>query len=102
MSVKRKKKSKKTIIRNVIFNTITLISLYFIVISLIEIPKVFALIREYNKLEAQYNSAEEELQELTLQKTKLEDEEYVMVFARGKYLFSDKNEKVFHLPAKED
>jgi len=96
MAKKRSSKFKRKLIG--------LISLVIIIAAIISIAQnVIA----YEQLKTQKLLVEKEL-ELLLEenenlsdtKSKLEDENYVQTYARGEYMFSKEDEKVFYLPSK--
>ena len=52
-------------------------------------------------VEAELERLKEENATLTSTKEKLEDPEYIQTYARGEYMFSKGDEKVFYLPSED-
>ena len=63
-----------------------------------KIYKMFTLQQQANVVEAELQALREENASLTSTKEKLEDPDYVQTYARGEYMFSKGDEKVFYLP----
>ena len=93
-----KKKRKNNVIRKlvgVVFLSIAIIMFLNIgrqVLLMVELRQQKALVEE------ELNSLKQENEALTSTKTKLEDPNYVQTYARGEYMFSKNDEKVFYLP----
>lgn len=97
MSKKKKNKRQSTISK--------LISLVVIVIAIVILSGVLKKIYEMFSLEQQAKIVEAELESLRQEnaslistKEKLEDPEYIQTYARGEYMFSKADEKVFYIP----
>ncbi|MBO4919522.1 MAG: septum formation initiator family protein [Erysipelotrichaceae bacterium] len=98
MAAKRKKK-KHSIISKLI--SIVLILAAIVVLSnvLKKIYNMFVLQQQAKLVEAELERLKEENATLTSTKEKLEDPEYIQTYARGEYMFSKGDEKVFYLPS---
>lgn len=96
MSIKKKRKS----------STLSkLISLVLIVVAIVILTGVLKKIYNMFTLQQQAELVERELEALKMEnaslistKEKLEDPEYVQTYARGEYMFSKGDEKVFYIP----
>lgn len=96
MSTKKKR-------RNSTFSK--LISLLLIVVAIViltgvlnKIYKMFSLQQQAQLVEAQLENLKLENASLIATKEKLEDPEYAQTYARGEYMFSKGDEKVFYIP----
>ena len=100
MAAKRKKK-KHSIISKLI--SIVLILAAIVVLSnvLKKIYNMFVLQQQAKLVEAELERLREENATLTSTKEKLEDPEYIQTYARGEYMFSKGDEKVFYLPSED-
>ncbi|MBR2533267.1 MAG: septum formation initiator family protein [Erysipelotrichaceae bacterium] len=100
MAAKRKKK-KQGIISKLI--SIVLILAAIVVLSnvLKKIYNMFVLQQQAKLVEAELERLKEENATLTSTKEKLEDPEYIQTYARGEYMFSKGDEKVFYLPSED-
>ena len=78
----------------VIAGTFLLVSTISIVYQRISLDKQAEVVSQ------ELQRLEEEKEELSSIKTKLEDENYVVTYARGEYMFSKGEEKLFKLPSK--
>ena len=94
------KKKKNSTISKVI--SIVLVVLAILVFSnvLKKIYDMFSLQQQSKVVEAQLELLKEENASLTATKEKLEDPDYIQTYARGEYMFSKGDEKVFYLPAR--
>ena len=96
MATKKKKKSR-------VFSKILSIALIIVSIGLfsqilIKVYGVFTLQKQAELVEAELNALKDENASLNSTKEKLEDPEYIQTYARGEYMFSKGDEKVFYLP----
>ena len=67
-----------------------------------KVYEMFNLKKEAELVEQQLEAIKDENASLISTKEKLEDPDYVQTYARGEYMFSKGDEKVFYLPSKED
>ena len=72
-----------------------------LVISASTIYQRITLRKQAEIVSQELEKLEEEKEELSSIKAKLEDENYVVTYARGEYMFSKGDEKLFKLPSKE-
>ena len=82
-----------------------LVSIVLIVMTIFVLSKVLKKIYTMFSLQQQAKVVEQELEalrdenaSLVATKEKLEDPEYIQTYARGEYMFSKGDEKVFYLP----
>ena len=104
MSEKVVKKTKRRKINSKI--TGKLISIGLIVIAIVLLTNVFKQVRllytlkkQSELVESELTALEDENAALVSTKNKLEDPNYVTTYARGAYMFSRGDEKVFYLPS---
>ncbi|MBQ6126371.1 MAG: septum formation initiator family protein [Erysipelotrichaceae bacterium] len=99
--VAKRKKKKQGIISKLI--SIVLILAAIVVLSnvLKKIYNMFVLQQQAKLVEAELERLKEENATLTSTKEKLEDPEYIQTYARGEYMFSKGDEKVFYLPSED-
>ena len=94
-----RKKRKNDIVRKLI----GVVCLSIAIILFLNIGKQVLLMVELRQkkalVEEELNSLREENEALTSTKSKLEDPNYVQTYARGEYMFSKNDEKVFYLPS---
>lgn len=86
-----------------------LFAIVCISITIIAVLNVAKMLIQMVDLKNQKALVEEELailkdenETLNTTKSKLEDPNYVQTYARGEYMFSKSDEKVFYLPSSED
>lgn len=95
----RKKKNRK---RNLISKLISLVVILFAIFILSGVLKkiyeMFSLEQQAKIVEAELESLRQENASLISTKEKLEDPEYIQTYARGEYMFSKGDEKVFYIP----
>lgn len=63
-----------------------------------KIYEMFSLEQQAKIVEAELESLRQENASLISTKEKLEDPEYIQTYARGEYMFSKADEKVFYIP----
>ncbi|MBQ1289548.1 MAG: septum formation initiator family protein [Erysipelotrichaceae bacterium] len=97
MSTKKKKRSR--IIPKLIACLMLVVAIYLFVGVGQQIFTTLKLQRQKELVEAELKILEEENASLVAQKTKLEDPNYIETYARGEYMFSKDDEKVFYLPS---
>lgn len=97
MAEKKKKKNKT------VSKLISIILIVFAIVILIDVFKrvynMFALQKQAEIVEQQLQAIKDENASLVSTKEKLEDPDYVQTYARGEYMFSKGDEKVFYLPS---
>lgn len=97
ISINRKQSSKK-IIGAIVVIVLLAISAFFISKTLKDVFTTYALKQELKTVETELTSLKERQSELSLEKAKLEDPNYVQNYARGTHLLSKSEEQVFILP----
>lgn len=97
MTEKKKKKNGS------LSKILSIVLITFAIIFLFDIFKrvynMFALQKQAELVEQQLEAIREENASLVDTKEKLEDPDYVQTYARGEYMFSKGDEKVFYLPS---
>lgn len=97
MTTKKKKKNKT------VTKVVSILLIGIAIIMLVDVFKrvysVFALQRQAEIVEQQLQAIKDENASLISTKEKLEDPDYVQTYARGEYMFSKSDEKVFYLPS---
>ena len=97
MTTKKKKKNKT------LTKVVSILLIGIAIIMLVDVFKrvysVFALQRQAEIVEQQLQAIKDENASLISTKEKLEDPDYVQTYARGEYMFSKGDEKVFYLPS---
>ena len=98
MTTKKTKKKK-----SVTSKIVSIVLIIFAIVILIDVFKkvygVFALQKQAEIVAEQLEKIKDENASLTSTKEKLEDPDYVQTYARGEYMFSKGDEKVFYLPS---
>jgi len=99
MSQKRKKRLNRKTISQLI--SIALIAAAIVIFSKVgqQVINVYKLKKQAELVESDLTSLQDENAALVSTKTKLEDDNYVATYARGEYMFSKGDEKVFYLPS---
>lgn len=99
MTTKTKKKKKNSTASKLV----SIVLIGFAIIILIDVFKrvynMFALQKQAEIVEQQLEAIRDENASLISTKEKLEDPDYVQTYARGEYMFSKGDEKVFYLPS---
>lgn len=94
----KKNKKNKTVTK-----VISIILIVFAIVILGDVLKriysMFALQKQASIVEEQLQALKDENASLISTKEKLEDPDYIQTFARGEYMFSKGDEKVFYLPS---
>jgi len=99
---KREKKKKNSVmpkIIGIIFLSMALVVFVKVGKELIQMVK---LQNEQKVVAEELKKLEDENQSLLSTKTKLEDPNYVTTYARGEYMFSKGDEKLFRLPSSNE
>ena len=96
--VEKKKKKNSTITK-----LVSIVLIVFAIVILVDVFKrvytMFALQKQAELVEQQLQAIKDENASLVSTKEKLEDPDYVQTYARGEYMFSKGDEKVFYLPS---
>ena len=95
MSVKKKKGNT---VSKLISILLIVSAIFFLSGVLKKFYTMFSLQQQAKVVEAELEALREENASLIDTKEKLEDPEYIQTYARGEYMFSKGDEKVFYLP----
>ena len=98
MAKKSVKKKTKTIVSKLISIALIVAAIAIFTSVLQNVIKMFSLQQQAKLVEAELEALREENASLISTKEKLEDPDYVQTYARGEYMFSKGDEKVFYLP----
>ena len=98
MAKKSKKKKKNSIISKLVSIVLIVAAIAILTGVLEKIYKMFTLQQQAKVVEAELEALRDENASLTSTKEKLEDPDYVQTYARGEYMFSKGDEKVFYRP----
>lgn len=99
---KQEKPKKKKIKLNIIAGFIVaIIATCLLVSSVSTVFTRISLAQQAKIVEEELAKLQDENDELSSIKAKLEDENYVVTYARGEYMFSKGDEKLFKLPSKK-
>ncbi len=92
------KKTKGNLVSKLV--SIILIVMAIVILSgvLKKIYTMFSLQQQAKVVEQELEALRDENATLIATKEKLEDPEYIQTYARGEYMFSKGDEKVFYLP----
>ena len=101
---KQVKKRRRRLNKKTIFKLISIVLLVVSITMLFgvgkEVISVINLKNEEAQVQEQLAILEQENADLMQTKAKLEDPNYVTTYARGEYMFSKGDEKLFRLPSK--
>lgn len=95
------KKQKSKVLNIILSVVLAIIGTFFLITAITTIYQRVSLQKQADIVNAELEKLEEEKVELSSIKTKLEDENYVVTYARGEYMFSKGDEKLFKLPSKK-
>lgn len=95
------KKKKNKVLSGIVSILLVIVGVFFLISSISIIYTRFTLKKQAEIVKAELEKLEEEKDELSSIKTKLEDDNYVVTYARGEYMFSKGEEKLFKLPSKK-
>ena len=102
MSQKKKTKKKSSVIPKIIGIAFLLIALVISTKVGKEVIGMVTLQRQQKEVEQELKKLEDENASLIATKEKLEDPNYVSTYARGEYMFSKGDEKLFRLPSSKE
>lgn len=97
-----KKKRKMTPFSKLICFIFLGVSAYLLFLVGQEVYTTITLKQQLEEVQAKYQEVLDENSQLTSEKEKLEDPDYVANYARGTYLLSKDDEQVFYLPEDEN
>ncbi len=95
MSVKKKKNS---LVSKLVSIVLIVLAIFVLSGVLKKIYTMFSLQQQAKVVEQELEALRDENASLIATKEKLEDPDYIQTYARGEYMFSKGDEKVFYLP----
>ena len=98
MAKKKTKKKQRSIVSKLVSIAFIVAAIAILTGVLEKIYTMFVLQEQAKVVEAELQALKDENANLTSVKEKLEDPDYVTTYARGEYMFSKGDEKVFYLP----
>ena len=102
MSQKKKAKRKNSVAPKLIGIVILVIALVIFTNVGKDVISMVTLQRQQKEVEKELKRLEEENASLIATKEKLEDPNYITTYARGEYMFSKGDEKLFRLPSSKE
>ncbi len=96
---KTKKRKKESNVAKMVWIIVIIFAIFILSDALKKIYNMFALKEQADLVEAQLQELKDENASLISTKEKLEDPDYIQTYARGEYMFSKGDEKVFYLPS---
>ena len=93
-----KKKKKNSSVSKIISIILIVCSIVVLIDIFKNVYGMFSLKKQSEEVEKQLQAIKDENASLIDKKEKLEDPDYAITYARGEYLFSMSDEKVFYLP----
>ncbi len=96
---KTKKRKKESNVAKMVWIIVIIFAIFILSDALKKIYNMFVLKQQADLVEAQLQELKDENASLVSTKEKLEDPDYIQTYARGEYMFSKGDEKVFYLPS---
>ncbi len=96
---KTKKRKKESNVAKMVWIIVIIFAIFILSDALKKIYNMFVLKEQADLVEAQLQELKDENASLVSTKEKLEDPDYIQTYARGEYMFSKGDEKVFYLPS---
>ena len=97
---KKEGKRKNSTVKKLVSIALVIVAIFVFSNVLSKIYDMFSLQQQAKLVESQLEILKDENATLTATKEKLEDPEYIQTYARGEYMFSKGDEKVFYLPSR--
>ncbi|MDO4198281.1 MAG: septum formation initiator family protein [Erysipelotrichaceae bacterium] len=98
MEKKTRKNKKNGTVGKLISIGLVIISIGLLSTILGNVYNIFVLQKQAALVESELASLRDENASLNSTKEKLEDPDYIQTYARGEYMFSKGDEKIFYLP----
>ena len=98
-NIQNKKRKIKSPIVKYISIAVIFVSLFMLSSVAMELVETIELNKELKLVEEKFEIIKKENEQLTSQKDKLADENYVHSYARGNYMLSKEGEDIFYLPS---
>ncbi len=92
------KKKKNGLVSKLVSIVLIVMTIFVLSRVLKKIYTMFSLQQQAKVVEQELEALRDENASLVATKEKLEDPEYIQTYARGEYMFSKGDEKVFYLP----
>lgn len=99
VTVKKRKKLSKKFTRKLISVVLVLAAIGIFINVGKQVYTMYSLKKQSDLVQEELTALEDENAALVATKNKLEDNNYVTTYARGAYMFSKGDEKVFYLPS---
>ena len=96
---KTKRRKKEIKVAKMVWIIVIIFAIFILSDALKKIYNMFVLREQADLVEAQLQELKDENASLVSTKEKLEDPDYIQTYARGEYMFSKGDEKVFYLPS---
>ncbi len=96
---KTKRRKKESNVAKMVWIIVIIFAIFILSDALKKIYNMFVLREQADLVEAQLQELKDENASLVSTKEKLEDPDYIQTYARGEYMFSKGDEKVFYLPS---
>jgi cell division protein DivIC len=96
---KTKRRKKESNVAKMVWIIVIIFAIFILSDALKKIYNMFVLKQQADLVEAQLQELKDENASLVSTKEKLEDPDYIQTYARGEYMFSKGDEKVFYLPS---
>ncbi len=96
---KTKRRKKESKVAKMVWIIVIIFAIFILSDALKKIYNMFVLREQADLVEAQLQELKDENASLVSTKEKLEDPDYIQTYARGEYMFSKGDEKVFYLPS---
>ncbi len=94
-----KRRKKESNVAKMVWIIVIIFAIFILSDALKKIYNMFVLREQADLVEAQLQELKDENASLVSTKEKLEDPDYIQTYARGEYMFSKGDEKVFYLPS---
>ena len=94
-----KRRKKESNVAKMVWIIVIIFAIFILSDALKKIYNMFVLKQQADLVEAQLQELKDENASLVSTKEKLEDPDYIQTYARGEYMFSKGDEKVFYLPS---
>lgn len=101
-TVKKKKKLSKRFTRKLVSIVLIVAAIGIFINVGKQVYTMYTLKRQSDLVQDELTALEDENAALVATKSKLEDNSYVTTYARGAYMFSKGDEKVFYLPSNDE
>ena len=94
----QRRRKKNSYVSKVVSIVLITFAIFFLVDVFKRVYSMFALQKQAEVVAQQLQELKDENASLISTKEKLEDPDYIQTYARGEYMFSKGDEKVFYLP----